>query len=221
MSIAPSPQGEPIFIYGAGGHARSVAEIIRRQGRYRIVCVLDDAQHGHVERVGDVVGGREELGSLPAAGVRAGFVAIGDNADRETITDLVTASGLALVSLVDPAAVLAEGVPIGPGTVMMPFSLAAAGSEIGRGVILNTSATVDHDCVVDEFAHLSVGVHTGGGCRVGRSSFVGIGAVLANGVRLGSHVTIGASAAVLEDIPDNVVAAGIPARPLRVSVLRS
>jgi sugar O-acyltransferase (sialic acid O-acetyltransferase NeuD family) len=209
---------EPIFLYGAGGHGRSVAEVIRRQGRYRIVSVLDDTRRGHVEGVGDVTGGREELPSLSSAGVRAGFVAIGNNADRESITALLESGGFSQVTVIDPAAIVAKDVPIGPGTVMMPFSLAAAGSSVGRGVILNTSATVDHDSVVDDFAHLSVGVHLGGDCRVGARTFVGIGAVFGNGVRVGTRVTIGAGAAVLTDIPDAVFAAGIPARPLSASI---
>lgn len=208
---------EPIFVYGAGGHARSVAEVIRREGRYRIASVLDDERAGQVAGVGEVVGGREQLRGLAAAGIRAGFVAIGKNDDREAITQLVTESGLALVSPIDPAAVVAEGVTIGPGTVLMPFSLVGAGSSVGRGVILNTSATVDHDCEVGEFAHLSVGVHLGGACVVGPRSLVGIGAVLANGVRLGSRVTIGASAAVVGDVGNDVVAGGVPARPLSSS----
>jgi sugar O-acyltransferase (sialic acid O-acetyltransferase NeuD family) len=209
---------EEAFLYGAGGHGRSVAEVIRRQGRYRIVCVLDDARRGRVEGVGDVAGGREQLASLSSAGVRTGFVAIGNNADRESITALLESGGFSQAIVIDPAAIVAKDVPIGPGTVMMPFALAGAGSSIGRGVILNTSATVDHDSVVDDFAHLSVGVHLGGDCRVGARTFVGIGAVFGNGVRVGTRVTIGAGAAVLTDIPDAVFAAGIPARPLSASI---
>ncbi len=37
----------------------------------------------------------------------------------------------------------------------MPLSMAGAAVTIGRGVIVNTSATIDHDCVVDDFAHLA------------------------------------------------------------------
>jgi sugar O-acyltransferase (sialic acid O-acetyltransferase NeuD family) len=209
---------EPMFLYGAGGHGRSVAEVIRRQGRHRIVCVLDDVRRGRIEGVGDVAGGREQLESLSSSGVRAGFVAIGNNGDRESIAALLESGGFTQVTAIDPAAIVAMNVAIGPGTVMMPFTLAAAGSSVGRGVILNTSATVDHDSVVGDFAHLSVGVHLGGDCHVGARTFVGIGAVFGNGVRVGTRVTIGAGAAVLTDIPDAVFAAGIPARPLSASI---
>jgi sugar O-acyltransferase (sialic acid O-acetyltransferase NeuD family) len=191
-----------------------VSEVIRREGRYRIVCILDDNAAPGGDDSGPLVGGREMLSTLAAKGVRSGFVAIGNNTDRELVTMVVERAGLSLVSPVDPAAVVADGVPIGTGTVLMPFSVAAAASSVGRGVILNTTCSVDHDCVIGDFAHLSVGVHLGGGCHVGARSVVGIGAVLSNGITLGERVVIGAGAAVLADVPAGVVAAGVPARPL-------
>src|SRR5204862_2665400 len=66
---------EPIFLYGAGGHGRSVSEVTRRQGRYRIACMLDDdpALKG-TTAAAPVVGGREALPGLAGEGIGRGFV---------------------------------------------------------------------------------------------------------------------------------------------------
>jgi sugar O-acyltransferase (sialic acid O-acetyltransferase NeuD family) len=208
---------QPIFLYGAGGHGRAVTEIVRRGGAHRIDCVLDDEPSATAPDGSRIVGGRERLAEIARTGPAQGFVAIGNNADRELVTELVKAAGLSLVTIVDPAAVIASDARIGSGTVLMPMSFAGAGARIGEGAVVNTAATVDHDCVVEDYAHLSAGAHLTGGCRVGARSFVGIGAVLGRPVTLGERVIIGAGAAVISDVADGVVAAGVPARPLTQS----
>jgi sugar O-acyltransferase (sialic acid O-acetyltransferase NeuD family) len=208
---------QPIFLFGAGGHGRAVTEIVRRGGKYRIARVLDDDPQATAPDGSRVAGGRELLPDLARDGLRLGFVAIGNNADRELVTMLAKAAGLSLATIVDPAAVTASDARIGAGTVLMPMTFAGAGGSIGDGAIINTSTTVDHDCVVGDYAHLSAGVHLTGGCRVGARSFVGIGAVLGRPVTLGERVIIGAGAAVITDVADGVVAVGVPARPMTQS----
>ena len=207
---------QPIFLYGVGGHGRAVSEVVRREGRYRIDCFLDDAATGSVNGI-PIAGGREELPSMAARGLSHGFVSIGNNADRELVSTLAEAAGITLVTLVDPASVVASDAQLGAGTILMPMSVAGAAARIGRGAIVNTAATVDHDCVIEDFAHLSVGVNLSGGCRIGPRSFIGIGACLGGAVTIGSRVMIGAGAAVISDIPDGVVAAGVPARRISSS----
>jgi sugar O-acyltransferase (sialic acid O-acetyltransferase NeuD family) len=205
---------ERIFLFGAGGHGRAVAEVIRRSGRYTIACVLDDDPEAVGPGGSRVAGGRDHFPELARAGLRSGFVAIGSNADRERVATLARAAGLSLATIIDPAAVIASDARIGAGTVLMPMSFAGAGVKIGDGAIVNTSATIDHDCVVGDYAHVAGGVHLTGGCRVGAASFIGTGAVVGRPVTLGERVTIGAGAVVMSDVGDGVVAVGVPARPM-------
>jgi acetyltransferase EpsM len=85
-------------------------------------------------------------------------------------------------------------------------------ATIGENVILNTAASVDHDCVVADGAHIAPGVHLGGGVHIGRGAWVGIGATVRDHVTIGDECVIGAGAVVLQDIPARVVAYGVPAR---------
>lgn len=48
--------------------------------------------------------------------------------------------------------------------------------------------------------------------RIGDNVFIGVNSVILGGVSIGSNVIIGAGSVVNRDIPDNVVAAGIPAK---------
>jgi UDP-N-acetylbacillosamine N-acetyltransferase len=88
-------------------------------------------------------------------------------------------------------------------------------AQIGENVIVNTCASVDHDCVIDDGAHVAPGAHLAARVHVGRGSWVGIGSVVKEGARIGKATVIGAGSLVLNDIPDDVLAYGSPARLVR------
>jgi len=90
-----------------------------------------------------------------------------------------------------------------------------SGTKIGENVIINTGATVDHDCVLEDYVHISPGAHLAGNVYVGELTHIGIGASLIQGVKIGRNVIIGAGAAVINDLPDNVTAVGVPAKVLK------
>ena len=78
--------------------------------------------------------------------------------------------------------------------------------------MINTSASIDHDCVLGECVFIAPGARLGGNVRVGDLSFIGIGASVLPGCALGRNVTVGAGAVVIGDVPDNVTVVGVPAR---------
>jgi sugar O-acyltransferase (sialic acid O-acetyltransferase NeuD family) len=202
---------EPIFLFGAGGHARSVYEVVARQGTYEVVTVLDDAARGDFRGVA-IRGGREVLSSLAGEGPARGVIAIGANAVRREVAALMTEAGLSFVPIVDPAAVVARGVEIRGGTVVMPAVVVNVGTIVGAHVILNTACTVDHDCEIADFAHLSPGVHVSGECAIGAAAHVGIGATVNQQVTIADGAVVGAGAAVTKNVPAGVVVVGVPAR---------
>ena len=89
------------------------------------------------------------------------------------------------------------------------------GSQIGDNVVLNTGASVDHDCDIRDGVQLAPGVVLGGRVRIDSLSFVGIGATIINRIVVGRNCLIGAGAVVVRDIPDHSVAYGVPARVIR------
>ena len=88
-------------------------------------------------------------------------------------------------------------------------------TRIGENVIVNTSASVDHECLIEDGAHIGPGVHLGGRVRVGRAAWIGIGATVIDRSSIGAEAVIGAGAVVVADIPGGVLAYGIPARVIK------
>lgn len=90
-----------------------------------------------------------------------------------------------------------------------------ADTAVGKHCIINTSASADHDCIIEDFVHISPHAALCGGVTVGEGAHIGTGAIIIPGKKIGAHSIIGAGAVVLRDIPPNVVAVGNPARVIK------
>lgn len=201
-----------VVIYGAGGHGRVILDILRCQGTHRVVGWIDDQATG--SRLGlPVLGGLTRLAEDVPRDTEI-ILAIGENSRRERLSVEVQSLGFRLAVAVHPSARLGESVELGPGTVVMAQAVLNPGARAGENVIVNTAATVDHDCVLDDLVHLGPGVHLAGSVQVGRSTQLGIGTSVIQNIRIGRNVVVGAGAVVLQDIPDGVTAVGVPARVL-------
>lgn len=82
------------------------------------------------------------------------------------------------------------------------------GASIGAHVILNTGATVSHDCQVGAFSHIAVGAHLAGNVTVGEGVLIGAGVTARPGARIGDGATVGAGASVIADVPAGATAFG-------------
>ncbi len=203
-----------LVIWGASGHARVVADMVRLQGNLEIIGFLDDL---HPERAGTsfcgstILGGREKLADLASMGVRNLVVAFGDCRARLAAAAFAAEADFNLCQVVHPRAVVAADVTIGPGTTVMAGGTINPGAVIGHNVIVNTNATIEHECVLEAGAHVCPNAVLGGQVRVGQAAWIGIGATVREKLSIGADAVIGAGAVVIHDIPARAVAYGVPA----------
>ena len=202
-----------LLIIGAGGHGLVVADAAIEQGIWSEIAFLDDRvtehplipycpvlgvtndAHKFVEQYQDLV------------------VAVGDNKRRLQVIDECMNKGFNLPIISHPTATISSYAEIGSGTFLAAHSVVNVGAKLGRGCIINTSATVDHDNLLSDAVHVSPGAHLGGGVQVGKFTWIGIGASVREQVTIGDNVIVGAGAAVVENIEDNLQVLGVPARP--------
>jgi sugar O-acyltransferase (sialic acid O-acetyltransferase NeuD family) len=201
-----------VFVYGGGGHAKVVIDILERMKRVRLAFVVDDTAARGAKLCGyAVIGGRDAL-LASRRKIKAGIVAIGDNAARARIAAWLEERGYSAASALHPAATIARRVEIGAGTAVMAGAVINSDSRIGSHVIVNTGATIDHDCVIGDFAHIAPGCHLCGGVRVGSGTLLGVGTSVIPGVTIGANAVIGAGSTVLQNVPDGARMAGSPCR---------
>jgi UDP-N-acetylbacillosamine N-acetyltransferase len=212
--LVPPP---PLIIWGAGGHACVVADIVRLVGAYAIVGFLDDepGRCGEPFCRAAVLGSREQLDGLRAKGVKHLIVAVGSCPARLVMAEIAHSHGFRLTVAVHPQAIVADDAIIGAGTVIAAGAVVSPGALLGACVIVNTRASVDHECELDDGVHIGPGAHLGGRVTVGRGAWVGLGAAVRERVTVGAGALVGMGAVVVEDIPAGMVAYGVPARVVR------
>ena len=197
----------PINVIGGGGHAKVVVQAINAIGR-TVATVFDDDRlaWGKTILSTPIIGPIARITEQPRLPT---VIAIGANCPRKTIADSFC---LDWITIVHPHAYVDSSVKLGMGTVVLPGAIVQIGTALGNHSIINTGACVDHDCVIGDYSHIAPGVHLAGGVVVGNGALMGIGSVAIPGTRIGDGATIGAGAAVVENIPENAVAVGVPAK---------
>ena len=198
-----------LIVLGASGHSKVVVATAQALG-IEIAAILDDDS----SKWGCTVLGHRVTGPITAATTAAGpgmLIAIGSGENRERIAMRLAGPWM---SLVHPAAWVHESVAIGEGSVICALAGVQPDSVLGRHVIVNTAATVDHECVIGDFTHLAPGVHLAGEVRIGRRCLIGVGASIAPGIAIGDDAVVGAGAAVIENVPAGATVIGVPARRL-------
>lgn len=192
-----------LIIIGASGHGKVVADIAALMG-YQDIVFLDDNENVKECAGWPVVGRCHEAleGEV--------FVAIGNAKIRNRIMKLYDDRKRPV--LIHPSAVIAKGVVIDEGSVVMAGAVINPGVIIGKGVIVNTSSSVDHDCIIGNYVHIAVGAHLCGTVLVGQNTWIGTGAIVSNNIKICGDCTIGAGAVVIRSISEPGTYVGVPAK---------
>lgn len=197
-----------LVVYGAGGHAVSVAELVQSAG-YRLLAFVDAGQAGSSLLDTPIVAADDTR----LAGCEHAVVAIGDNAVRQRVAAEIRARrrGVVFPTLVHASASVSAYARLGEGCVVMQNASVGSNARLGAFCIVNTGASLDHDGVMEDGASLAPRAVTGGRVSIGLRSAVAIGAVVKHGIVIGSDSVLGANSYLNVDLPSGQVAWGSPA----------
>jgi sugar O-acyltransferase (sialic acid O-acetyltransferase NeuD family) len=199
-----------LLIIGASGHGKVVVDIALKVNKWKSIAFLDDDVSIKTSFGLEVIGKTADAFAYKEEADF--FVAIGNNATREKIQDKLIDDGLNIVSLVHPSAVIGTDVEIGIGTTVMAGVVINNSTKIGKGCIINTSSSLDHDNYIEDYVHISPGVRTAGRVSIGKDTWLGIGSVVSNNVHICSGCKVGAGAVVVKDITEPGTYVGVPVR---------
>jgi len=183
-------------LYGAGGHAKVIIDILNSQGK-EIKAIFDED-----ENIKELLGFPVLYPKVIASPL---IISIGNNIIRKRIVDKIKVEyGV----VIHTSSIISDSAIIGIGTVVMQGAIIQTDTTIGRHCIVNTGATVDHGCELQDFVHISPNATLCGNVFIGEGTLIGAGSVVLPNIRIGKWSIIGAGSVVTKNIPDNVVAYG-------------
>lgn len=211
---------QDLVVLGAGGLGREVLWQIKENQeesvKYNILGFVDDKMQLQQKVVNDypVLGNIEWL--LRYEKALSVVIAIGNSSVRKNIaTKLEQNANLTFPSVFASGVKMSEWVTYGKGCIFCLNSIVTVNIHIGDFFISNWNCTIGHDCNVGDFVTLYPNVNVSGNVSIGEETEIGTGTQIIQGKRVGSHCIIGAGAVVIEDIPNDVLAVGVPTRIVR------
>lgn len=210
---------QKLVIYGAGGFARELLELVRdintRRSHWDVLGFIDDNEGNW----GKVINGLPVLGGLSwvreQSSKPAAVLGIGSPATRMRVAQRLRDHVGGFPSLVHPSVVMSTHVTIGEGVIITAGNILTANIEIGDFSLLNLMCTVGHDCRLGRYVTVSPGASISGNVHIGDGCDVGTGAAIVQGVEIGEWSVLGAGAVVARSLPANCTAVGVPAKVIK------
>jgi sugar O-acyltransferase (sialic acid O-acetyltransferase NeuD family) len=197
-----------LVVFGAGGHAKSLIDLVRSSSEYEPLCVADDDSGAAADVLGVPVVAGSALAALREHGVAYAVNAVGAIGRIQTRIDVgrrLEGLGFELPPLVDVTAFVAASASVAAGAQVFAGAAVCSAAEVGRSAIVNTGAIVSHDCRIGDYAHVAPGAILAGAVEIGEGTLLGMGATVNIGVRVGARSIVGNGAVVNADVPANAI----------------
>lgn len=207
-----------LLIYGAGGFGTEVLDVAVRQNnqqrRWKDILFVDDITSDQTRNGVEIL----RFEQLKDHFHEFEFViALGEPDGRRILLEKLDHARATLGQVIDPSCQISPTAQIAEGVVITPFCSISSNVNIGRNVCINTMSIVGHGVTIEDSTVISSMVNLGGKSVIGANSYLGMGALIKEKISIGSNTIIGMGSVVYQDIQNEVIALGNPARVMRAN----
>lgn len=204
-------------IYGAGGLGREVLELVKiineREKVWDDFVFIIDGAGGNT--VNDVMVCSYEEAINKYKGNLEISMGIGEPAVREKLFAKIKKDGIEVATLIHPDVYIPKTTKIGKGVTIQSGCFISCNVEIEDYVYIQPQVNIGHDDILKKGCVLSGLSNLAGHVNIGEYTYVGSSSAFKEGVSVGNYSIIGMYSAVYKDIPDEMIAMGNPARPMK------
>lgn len=209
-----------VVILGAAGFAREVLWVFREANKvkhqWEVLGFIDENPENHGKAICDlpILGGFEWVKTVDKSEIKV-ICGVGNPKTKKYFVEKAETLGLKFCSVIHPNVRMSKYVEIGKGTVIAAGNIITTQVKISNHVSLNLDCTLGHDDAIEDYCNIAPGAHISGNVTLKEGVDFGTGAVILQGLMVGKWSVIGAGAVVINNIPDNVTAVGVPARVVK------
>lgn len=205
-----------VFILGAGNMARETYHIYKDLGRNDgVKGFIIQNKYERRSATHTMYGKPVVVEKNHATKQEYSYIGAIGSPNRRMWVEKLENQGFAFDTLIHPSASLWDGVHISQGCIISKGVVLTCDISIGRHTIVNINANINHDCIIGTCVTIGPGVCIGGHVSIGDYAWIGLGTTIIHNIRIGGSSIIAAGSVVVRDIPDGVLAMGVPAKPVR------
>lgn len=209
-----------LVIFGAGNLGREIAQLVteinKDKSQWNLLGYIDET----IEKQGKIINDHLVLGNIDWLKKNMKYqlwtiCAVGNPKDKFRILSNLAGCNIRYANLIHPSASLSKFVQLGIGNIICWNSLLSVNTKIGNHVSINPGCGIGHDTVIQDYSSLYWNVTLSGNVQINQGCEIGSKAVVIPKKVVGKWSIIGAGAVVTEDIPENSVAVGVPAKTIK------
>jgi len=204
-----------VVIIGAGGFGREVLEIFKDQNKiekkWKILGFIDSNQDLHGKTINNypVLGGIDWFKDHKNVEC---VCAIGEPKSKKKMIEDLQNYNVPFCNAIHPSVIMSEFIEFGTGVIIGAGVILTVNIKIGNHVIINLNCTIGHDSLIEDYCSIMPTVIINGNNHLCEGVYVGTGTTFIHQISVGAWTTIGAGAVVVNNIPGNVLALGVPAK---------
>jgi len=210
---------EKILIIGAGTHAKVISDILLYHKNIEIVGFTDITKKKGEKINGFPILGTDSIildlynkGIINSVIIGLGYQLLDI---RQEIFNFLKKNKIKISNAIHPSAIISKTSKIGEGVAIMAGAIINPNTIIGSNTVINTGAIIDHDNVIGDNVFIQIGSKLAGNVVVHDNTVIGMGSNIIEKIEIGHNSIIGAGSVVLNNVLNNKIVAGVPAKFLR------
>lgn len=205
-----------MIIVGAKGFAKEVLEIFHQKGEVDDLCFYDDVNTDLPEKLFEkfnIIKSEVEAKEFIKNNSPEFTIGIGNPKLRKILYQkFISLEGKFTSTISKNAEIGSYDVEIGEGCNILSGVKISNSVKLGKGCIIYYNSIITHDVEIGDFVEISPNVSILGRAKIGNNVHIATGAIIFPDIIIGDNSVIAAGSVVRNNIPENVMVAGAPAK---------
>lgn len=192
-----------VVIFGAGGHGGMCIDIVQAAGDLNIVGLLDGDRTKKTYMGYQVLGPEALIPTLVERGLKKliiGIGFVGNLPKRQKMYFRMKDYGLELPSVIHPNALIEPSAVLGEGLQVMAGAVIGSNARVEDNCIVNCNSVVSHDCIIGHSTHITPGAVLAGHITIGERCTIGMASTAYIGVKIADDCTLSNGVHVFKDL---------------------